>query len=110
MSCSSSWFEADWPHLIPPITSHCLMTPISQRGQTSTLLKVISQCMVECMAEPDLLGQMGRVGFEPGSFPPELETFALHRMAFPCEAHPLSLGRRLVPAALPRAGPPNSHS
>lgn len=71
--------------------------------------KVISQGTVQCTAEPDL-GQMGWVGFEPGSFPPELETFVLHRMAFPWEVHPLSLGRGLVPAALPQAGPPNSHS
>lgn len=41
-----------WPHLISLITSHQLTSPISQRGQMSTLLKVISQCMAKCTANP----------------------------------------------------------
>lgn len=52
----------------------------------STLLKVISQCMAKCMARQDLCGQTGQVGFEPTSFPPELETSALHRMASPVKS------------------------
>lgn len=41
-----------WPHLIALITSHQLTIPISQKGQMSTLRKVISQCTAKGMANP----------------------------------------------------------